>query len=151
MRLLQSRTRRSAKAFGPSFVGFDEIATALRGAAEAGAHCVFGYGEAEGDNRAHEALTRALKNPLMDKGRMLEKARNILVNVAGGPGMTLNEVQILMEELNRHISDQTRLLFGAAVDPALGQKISVTILSALHGEAPAAVEVRARPAPRVEF
>ncbi|MDR3404367.1 MAG: cell division protein FtsZ [Chthoniobacter sp.] len=132
-------------------IGFDDLTTALRGSGESGAHCIFGYGEADGDNRAHDALTRALKNPLMDKGRMLEDARNILVNVAGGPSMTLNEVQILMEELNRHISDQTRLLFGAAVDPALGQKISVTILSALQGEVPAPiVEVRARPDTRVE-
>ncbi|HSI15835.1 MAG TPA: cell division protein FtsZ, partial [Chthoniobacter sp.] len=133
-------------------IGFDELTTALRGSNQAGAHCVFGYGEADSDNRAHEALTRALKNPLMDKGRMLEDARNILINIAGGPSMTLNEVQILMEEFNRHISDQTRLLFGAAVDPSLGQKISVTILSALQSDAtaPAAVETRSRPAARVE-
>jgi cell division protein FtsZ len=131
-------------------VGFDELATALRGAGASGTHCVFGYGEASGDNRAHEALAGALKNPLMDKGRMLEDARNILINVAGGPSMTLNEVQILMEEFNRHISDETRLLFGAAVDPALGQKMTVTILSALEGEAPAPVEVRPRPATRTE-
>lgn len=132
-------------------IGFDELSTALRGAGEAGAHCIFGHGEADGDNRAHEALARALKSPLMDKGRMLEEARNVLVNVAGGPGMTLNEVEILMEELNRHISDQTRLLFGAAVDPALGHKMSVTILSAVQGEVPAVVaEVRPRPVTRVE-
>ena len=73
----------------------------------------------------------------MDRGRMLEDARNILVNIAGGPSLTLNEVQILMEELNRHISDQTRLLFGVAVI-SLGQKMSVTILSAVAGEVPAA-------------
>jgi len=132
-------------------IGFDELSTALRGAGESGAHCIFGHGQADGDNRAHEALARALKCPLMDKGRMLEEARNVLVNVAGGPGMTLNEVQILMEELNRHISDQTRLLFGAAVDPALGNKMSVTILSAVQGEVPAVVaEVRPRPVTRVE-
>jgi cell division protein FtsZ len=131
-------------------IGFDELATALRGAADSGAHCVFGHGEADGDNRAHEALARALKNPLMDKGRMLETAQNVLVNIAGGPSMTLNEVQILMEELNRHISDETRLLFGAAVDPSLGQKMTVTIISALEGEAPAVVEIRPRPVVRTE-
>jgi len=131
-------------------IGFDELAAALRAGHESGAHCIFGYGEAEGDNRAHEALARALKNPLMDKGRMLEDARNVLVNVAGGSNMTLNEVQILMEELNRHISDQTRLLFGAAVDPALGQKLTVTLVSALQGEAPPVVEMRPRSAARVE-
>jgi len=131
-------------------IGFDELATALRGAGESGAHCVFGYGEAEGDNRAHEALARALKNPLMNKGRMLESARNVLVNIAGGPSMTLNEVNILMEELNRHISDQTRVLFGTAVDPGLGQKISVTVVSALQGQAPPVVELKPRPIARVE-
>ena len=131
-------------------IGFDEIVTALRGANDSGAHCVFGYVEATGDNRAHEALAAALKNPLMDKGRMLEDARNILVNIAGGPSMTLNEVQILMEELNRHLSDQTRLLFGAAVNPALGQRMTVTILSALTGDAPAPVEVVPRHIPRIE-
>ena len=131
-------------------IGFDELVTALRGSAESGAHCVFGYGEASGDNRAHDALAAALKNPLMDKGRMLENAENILVNVAGGSSMTLNEVQILMEELNRHISDQTRLLFGAAVNPALGQKMSVTVLGVLSGDAPAPVEPRIQAAPRVE-
>lgn len=138
-----------ARRRGLVHVGFDELATALRGANESGAHCLFGYGEATGDNRAHEALAAALKNPLMDKGRMLEDARNILVNVAGGVSMTLNEVQIMMEELNRHISDQTRLLFGAAVDPALGQKMTVTLLSALEADA-AAVEVQPRPAVRAE-
>ena len=131
-------------------IGFDELATALRGPGEGGVQCVFGYGEAEGDNRAHEALARALKNPLMDKGRLLEGAQNILVNVAGGPSMTLNEVQILMEELDRHISDQTRILFGTAVQPRLGQKMSVTILSALEADAPAQAEVRPRPVTRGE-
>ncbi len=131
-------------------IGFDEIVTALRGANESGAHCIFGYGEATGDNRAHEALAAALKNPLMDKGRMLEDARNILVNIAGGPSMTLNEVQILMEELNRHISDQTRLLFGVAVNPALGQRMTVTILSALTSEVPALAEIAPRHIPRPE-
>ena len=127
-------------------LGFDELATALRCPGEAAPRCLFGYGEADGDNRANDALARALKNPLMDKGRMLDGARNVLVNIAGGPGMTLNEVQILMEALNRHIGDDARILFGAAVDPRLGQKMSVTILSALEAQVPAAVP---RPAPRV--
>lgn len=122
-------------------IGFDELTTALRAHH---ARCVFGFGEAEGDNRAHEALARALKNPLMDRGRMLEEARNVLVNVTGGPDMTLNEVQILMDELGRHISDETRILFGTAVDPRHARKMMVTIISSIGTEAPA----QALPAPR---
>jgi cell division protein FtsZ len=113
-------------------IGFDELATVLRGQ---NARCIFGFGEADGDNRAHEALGRALKNPLMDRGRLLDDTANVLVNVVGGTNMTLNEVQILMEELGRHIGDSTRVLFGCATDAALGGKMRVTILSALGVEA----------------
>ncbi len=132
---------------GVMHLGFDELATALRCPGEAAPRCLFGFGEADGDNRANDALARALKSPLMDKGRMLDDARNVLVNVAGGPGMTLNEVQILMESLNRHIGDETRILFGAAVDPRMGLRMSVTILSALEAQVP--VAMTPRPAPRV--
>jgi cell division protein FtsZ len=109
-------------------VGFDELAAALRAQ---NPRCLFGYGEAEGDNRAHAALERALRNPLMDRGRLLADAGSVLVHVAGGPSITLNEVTVLMEELNRHISDRTRVLFSTAVDPRLGGRMAVTLLSSL--------------------
>ena len=48
--------------------------------------------------------------------------------------MTLSEVEILMQELGRHVSDQTHILFGAAVDARLGDRLSVTIISSLSAE-----------------
>ena len=117
-------------------IGFDDLLAALR------AHngrCLFGYGEADSDNRAHDALTQALKNPLMDRGRMLADATHVLVQVAGGPGLTLSEVEILMQELGRHVSEQTQILFGAAVDGRLGDRLSVTIISSLAAEEEAGV------------
>jgi cell division protein FtsZ len=120
-------------------IGFDDLRAALRGA---GARCLFGFGEAEGDNRANEALNRAFKNPLMDKGRMLGEAHNVLINVAGGPEMTLNEVQILMEEFARHIGDDTQVRFGATVDRAMGNRMSVTIVSSVGGEVAAVAQPR---------
>ncbi len=112
-------------------IGFDDLLAALR------AHngrCLFGYGEADSDNRAHDALTQALKNPLMDRGRMLADATHVLVQVAGGPGLTLSEVEILMQELGRHVNEQTQILFGAAVDGRLGDRLSVTIITSLAAE-----------------
>jgi cell division protein FtsZ len=124
-------------------IGFDELATALKNAGRQATRCLFGYGEAEGDNRAHEALTNALRCPLMDRGRLLEDTQSIMINVSGGPSMTLNEVQILMEEFNRHVSDQTQILFGTSVDARLGQKMTVTIVSSVPtGEAAAPEVVR---------
>jgi cell division protein FtsZ len=112
-------------------IGFDDILAALR---NRNSRCLFGYGESDSDNRAHDALTQALKNPLMDRGRMLADATHLLVQVAGGPGMTLSEVEILMQELGRHVSDQTQILFGAVVDGRLGNRLSVTIISSLSAD-----------------
>jgi cell division protein FtsZ len=112
-------------------IGFDDLLAALN---TCNSRCLFGYGESDSDNRAHEALTQALKNPLMDRGRMLADATNVLVQIAGGPSMTLSEVEILMQELGRHVSDQTQILFGAAVDARLGDRLSVTIISSLSAE-----------------
>src|SRR6266571_1106186 len=112
-------------------IGFDDLLAALR---SQNGRCLFGFGESDSDNRAHEALTQALKNPLMDRGRMLADATNVLVQIAGGPGMTLSEVEILMQELGRHVSDQTQILFGAVVDARLGDRLSVTIISSLSAE-----------------
>ena len=121
-------------------IGFDDLCAALRPEAGAG-RCLFGYGEAEGDNRAHEALSRALRNPLMDRGRMLDESHNVLVNIAGGPDMTLNEVQLLMEALAKHTGEETQILFGAAVDAGLSGRIGVTIVSSVGmGVAGAAAE-----------
>ena len=112
-------------------IGFDDLLAALR------AHngrCLFGYGEADSDNRAHDALTQALKNPLMDRGRMLADATNVLVQVSGGAGMTLSEVEVLMQELGRHVNEQTQILFGAVVDGKLGDRLTVTIISSLAAD-----------------
>ena len=112
-------------------IGFDDLLSALR---TRNSRCLFGYGESDSDNRAHDALTQALKNPLMDRGRMLSDATHVLVQVAGGQGMTLSEVEILMQELGRHVGDQTQILFGAVVDSRLGDRLGVTIISSLSAE-----------------
>ena len=112
-------------------IGFDDLLAALR---SPNGRCLFGFGEADSDNRAHDALTQALKNPLMGKGKMLADAAHVLVQVAGGPGMTLSEVEILMQELGRHVRDNTQILFGTAVDGRMGNRLSVTIISSLVAE-----------------
>ncbi|MBA2586251.1 MAG: cell division protein FtsZ [Chthoniobacterales bacterium] len=118
-------------------IGFDDLLSALR---SANGRCLFGFGEADSDNRAHDALTHALKNPLMDRGRMLAEAEHVLVQVAGGPGMTLSEVEILMGELGRHIKEHTQILFGTSVDGRMGNRLSVTIITSLAAEVAPVVE-----------
>ena len=112
-------------------IGFDDLFTALR---SQNGRCLFGFGESGSDNRAHDALTQALKNPLMGKGKLLADAAHVLVQVAGGPAMTLSEVEILMRELGKHVHDHTQIIFGTAVDSRMGDRLSVTIISSLGTE-----------------
>jgi cell division protein FtsZ len=128
-------------------IGFDDLFRALR---SDNGRCLFGYGEGDSDNRAHDALRQALKNPLMNKGKMLADAAHVLVQVSGGPGMTLSEVEILMQELGKHISDQTQILFGTAVDSRMGNRLSVTIISSFGSQSGAETKqpiMHAPPAP----
>jgi cell division protein FtsZ len=125
-------------------IGFDDLLAALR---SPNGRSLFGFGEADSDNRAHDALNQALKSPLMDRGRLLSDAEHVLVQVAGGPGMTLSEVEILMQELGRHVRDHTQILFGTAVDGRMGNRLSVTIISSLAADEEA---VPAKPLPKIE-
>jgi cell division protein FtsZ len=109
-------------------IGFDDVRAVLRGRDSRG---LFGFGEAVGENRAHEALALALKNPLMNRGEMLHDSYHAIIYIRGGNNVTLGEVQIIMEELNRHINDRTKLFMGISVDPEMGQRLSVSIISSL--------------------
>jgi len=112
-------------------IGFDDLLSALR---SRNGRCLFGFGESDSDNRAHDALAQALKSPLMDRGRTLAEAARVLVQVAGGPVMTLSEVEIVMHELGRHVNEDTQILFGTAVDGRLGDRLSVTIISSFTAD-----------------
>src|SRR3954465_14698407 len=133
-------------------IGFDDLLSALRSPS---GRCLFGFGESDSENRAHDALTQALKNPLMDRGRMLADASHVLVQVSGGPGMTLTEVEILMQDLGKHIRDETQIIFGRTVDSRIGNRLSVTLINSLAADdetiaiAPKPVVV-AKPAPEPE-
>jgi cell division protein FtsZ len=131
-------------------LGFDDLLSALR---SNDSRCLFGYGEASGEERGHEALAEALRNPLMDRGSLLSQSANVLVNIVGGHDLTLAEVQGVMEELAGHIGEQTQLLFGAAVDAKLEGRVGVTLISSLGARVPGGaggegVPVRPPPVPR---
>src|SRR5437868_7141996 len=101
-------------------IGFDDLLAALR---TRNGRCLFGFGESDSDNRAHDALTQALKNPLMDRGRMMADASHVLVQVSGGPGMTLTEVEILMQDLGKHIRHEPQIICGTSVNSPMGNRL----------------------------
>ncbi len=112
-------------------MGLADLMTALR---SPNARCLFGFGEARGTTRVQDALKRALKSPLVNQGQLLQNARNLLVHIAGGESLTLAEVESLMKQLGKHVPDETQIMFGLAVDPKLGDMMTVTLISSLTAQ-----------------
>lgn len=112
-------------------LGLDDLLSVLR---PSSGHCLFGHGSAEGENRAKEAMERALKSPLLNRGRLLKGASAVLVHVTGGEDLRLFEVQTLMRELGRHVDERAQIFFGMAVDPSLKKSMTVTVFSPLLPE-----------------
>ena len=111
-------------------IGMDDLLSAI---SAHDSRCLFGYGVAKGDNRSHEALEQALKCPLLDRGKLLNEASAVLVQVAGGDTMTLFEVQLVMAEVAKHVGSETQILFGTGTDKRLGNSLTVTIISSIAG------------------
>ena len=109
-------------------VGLDDLMAALN---TTRSRCLFGSGIAKGENRTQLALENTLSSPLLDKGSLLADATTVLVHICGGETLTLYEVELLMQGLSKHVPDTAHLLFGAAVDSAMGDSLSITLVSAL--------------------
>ncbi len=109
-------------------VGLDDLMSALR---TNRSRCLFGSGIAEGKDRATKALKNALNSPLLDQGALLKDAQTVLVHLSGGEDLTLFEIELLMQRLQKFIPDKAHILFGAAIDPAMGESLSITLISAL--------------------
>ncbi len=113
-------------------VGLDDLMSALR---TNRSRCLFGSGMADGKDRASKALRNALASPLLDQGSLLKDAQTVLVHLSGGESLTLFEIELLMQNLQKHVPDKAHVLFGAAIDPAMGDNLSITLISALPEDA----------------
>lgn len=109
-------------------VGLDDLMSALR---TNRSRCLFGSGLADGKDRAAKALKNALNSPLLDQGTLLKDAQTVLVHLSGGEDLTLFEIELLMQRLQKFVPDKAHVLFGAAIDPAMGDSLSITLISAL--------------------
>jgi cell division protein FtsZ len=109
-------------------VGLDDLMTALR---TTRSRCLFGSGISNGKDRASKALRNALNSPLLDQGALLKDAETVLVHLCGGEDLTLYEIELLMQSLSKFVPDKAHVLFGAAVDPSMGDQLSITMVSSL--------------------
>lgn len=134
----------------PLPVGLADVLSVLGGGSAA---ALFGRGEATGDNRAHEALERALKSPLLDRGRLLAESHAIISHISGPASLSFAEVAAIMRELGKHIADNAQLFLGVTTLRDANAPVTVTLVgnyAAGEHETLPVIEHHAveRPAPR---
>jgi cell division protein FtsZ len=89
----------------------------VRTVMEKGGVAMIGLGEASGEDKATESVRKALKSPLLEVD--VSGAKAALVNVTGGPDMTIEEAETVVEEIYSKVDPDARIIWGAMVDPEL--------------------------------
>jgi len=87
-----------------------------------------GIGEAGGEDRAKKAAEGAVNSSLLETS--IEGAKGILLNVSGGTDLSLFEVNEVAQAVTEAADPEANIIFGAVVDPVLGDKLRVTVVAA---------------------
>jgi len=89
---------------------------------------LMGTGEAEDEGRALDAATKAISSPLLED-MSIKGATGILINITGGPDMTLHEISEASKVIQGEAHDDANILFGAVIDEKMEGKIRVTVIA----------------------
>jgi len=89
---------------------------------------MMGTGEADGERRALEAAEAAIANPLLDEVSM-KGAKGVLINITGGPDMTLFEVDEAANRIREEVDPEANIIFGAAFDDDMQGSIRVSLVA----------------------
>jgi cell division protein FtsZ len=109
---------------------FADVRTIMQDAGNA----LMGIGYSSGDNRAVEAVERALRSPLIESD--IVGARGILLSIAGGDDLSLYEVNEAAEIVRQRSGDDTNIIFGATIDERLAGQVWVTVVATGFGDRP---------------
>jgi cell division protein FtsZ len=89
---------------------------------------MMGTGEAAGDNRAIEAASKAIANPLLD-GVSMKGAKGVIVSITGGDDMRLLEVDEAANHIRELVDEDANIIWGSAFNPELEGKIRVSVVA----------------------
>lgn len=89
---------------------------------------MMGTGEAEGDHRAIEAAERAIANPLLDDISM-KGARGVLINITGGPDLTLFEVDEAANRIREEVDPEANIIVGSTLDANMEGRMRVSVVA----------------------
>jgi cell division protein FtsZ len=103
-------------------VDFADVRTIM----ENGGVAMIGLGESDSENKAQDSIRSALRSPLLDVE--FDGANSALVNVVGGPDMSIEEAEGVVEEIYDRIDPDARIIWGASVDQDFEGKMETMIV-----------------------
>jgi len=89
---------------------------------------MMGTGDAEGDRRAIDAAEAAISNPLLEDVSM-KGAKGVLINITGGPDMTLFEVDEAANRIREEVDPDANIIFGSTFDETLSGKMLISVVA----------------------
>src|SRR5690348_10895020 len=89
---------------------------------------MMGTGEAEGEERALKAAEAAISNPLLDEVSM-KGARGVLINITGGPDMTLFEVDQAANRIRAEVDPDASIIFGGTLLENMEGRLRVSVVA----------------------
>ncbi len=105
-------------------IDFADVRTIMKGQGDA----LMGIGGGTGDNRAVDAATNAINNPLLEDAR-IEGAKGILVNVTGGDDLTLSEYEEVIKIITANADNDALIIPGNTINPGMKDTIKVTVVA----------------------
>ncbi|MFW6449004.1 MAG: cell division protein FtsZ, partial [Halobacteriota archaeon] len=93
---------------------------------ERGGVAMIGLGESDAERKAQDSVRAALRAPLLDVD--IGGANSALVNVTGGPDMSIEEAEGVVEEIYERIDPDSRIIWGTSVDESLEGRVRTMIV-----------------------
>ncbi len=98
----------------------------IKAVMSSGGIAMIGLGESDTENRAVESVEKALNNPLLDVE--VSGATGALINVIGGPDMTLDEARAVVENVTQRLDENSKIIWGAQLSPELQNSVRTMLV-----------------------
>ncbi|MBW2974879.1 cell division protein FtsZ [Candidatus Woesearchaeota archaeon] len=98
----------------------------IRAVMKGGGVALIGVGESDSENRAVEAVEKAINNPLLDAD--IAGANGALINVSGGEDMTLDEARKVVEAVSEQLNNDAKIIWGAQIYKDLKKTIRTMLI-----------------------
>jgi len=105
-------------------IDFADVRTIMSGQGDA----LMGIGLGSGDNRAVDAATNAINNPLLEDARM-EGAKGILINITGGEDFSLSEYDEVIKIVTANADEDALIIPGQTIDINMADQVQVTVVA----------------------